>query len=364
MATTLTPTITAPNPLAAPTAPQIPQSAAPPAGMLQPFEDPREADRRQHNEAMAAWFSENRRVVDEGFLDPAKAFADIPQGFADSIDQVRMLAANDDLLRLYNQGEDPPADELGRYLLRLRVAEEEFKGQGAESEEAFFQQGQAAAQFRVDERGLIGGLVTHAAQASAMPSEHAGSFGDWLKTAMQHPGFDMERVGDYAESFTEVRRQLAERQEPIAEALDATWLAAVNGANLPLELIGQVPDELFVEFLESLRLRVTTLPDAEQERFLAGMRKDLLRQLEDYSRNIGESVGGRVMAGTPLGTGGPLGVNAGTMRGMEQQRQADAADMNRQEGRAMEIRRSSKWLSAIWQNQGGKPWLNPSFLKR
>jgi hypothetical protein len=303
---------------------------------------------------MAKWFSENRRVVDEGFLDPAKAFADIPQGFADSIDQVRMLAANDDLLRLYNQGEDPPADELGRYLLRLRVAEEEFKGQGAESEEAFFQQGQAAAQFRVDERELIGGLVTHAARASAMPSEHAGTFGDWLKTAMQHPGFDMERVGDYAESFTEVRRQLAERQEPIGEALEATWLAAVNGANLPLELIGQVPDELFGEFLESLRLRVTTLPDAEQERFLAGMRKDLLRVMEDYSRNIGESVGGRVMAGTPLGTGGPLGVNAGTMRGMEQQRQADAADMNRQEGRAMEIRRilRSDYDPIDYQGQG------------
>jgi hypothetical protein len=223
MATTLTPTITAPNPLAAPTAPQIPQSAAPPAGMLQPFEDPREADRRQHNEAMAKWFSENRRVVDEGFLDPAKAFADIPQGFADSIDQVRMLAANDDLLRLYNQGEDPPADELGRYLLRLRVAEEEFKGQGAESEEAFFQKGKEKALRRVDTATVIAGVVQQARQSAILDLLNPGEFRNgWVaarNSAMSLPGYDPAEDGELFHAYSETMRDEREKMKPYVPQL-------------------------------------------------------------------------------------------------------------------------------------------------
>lgn len=333
---TETPEITAPDPQRI----DPPELASDPSAMFG-MEAPDWRD--DHQKAMDAWREQSASALDAALLDP-NAYTDerIPTGWTP--DEWRKTRAVDDWMRLHSDGEEPPLDGHQREFTRALLAERHFGGQGAASDEALFTEITGQATLRRDRQTLARTLVGAAVTDAALPSDKAPGFSAWLKQAPGKPGFDPERVGDYAQAFTEARREAKEREEPIADVLRKSWQAFRTGieGGIPAAEIAELSREDFTLLLESLRARAEALPDEAKEDFIAGMRKDFLRSVEGFYRNAVETAGDLALR-ADMPTRPPDERRDPLTRGEREEFQAaraDAADANTlARGRAAEVRR-------------------------
>lgn len=306
-------------------------------------ENPWDKDEREYQEKMGEWRGTVRKLADSALLDPDKVLASIDTSFAESPEQARRLAANDMVMRLHLDGRDAPIDSLQRHLLRVQIAARDYNGEGEDSEEAFFAAGQKYAQKRKDGAEFQTKMLAHAADDAMLPTWESKGAKGFLDLSRQAPGYDPELEPDYALQWQAANQEMRERLAPIAGALDATWLAIRNNADLPTQQLRGLKDDQWDEFLHALRLRAETLPNEEKEKFFQGMQKDFARSVETFSRQAVEGaadLGALALAGQMADPQAEMMRMAAGIDGMDAPDvMAARGEHNRGRNRAHEVRR-------------------------
>lgn len=229
--------------------------------------------------------------VDAALLDPEAYFKKNPfnPAFTSDPDKARKRLLVHRYLRWENGGRPIPMGSDGIDMMRAKIAGQRFGGKGADSDEVFLGEITREAGKRRDERGFLAELAKAASNDAQLPAWERKGVGGILGEVKGRPGFDPARQADYAETVQEIGEAVARRIEPFRETLDFTWLSFRNKALIPRERLAEVADEDWTDFLVALRFRAESLPDKERETFLAGMRKDLMRSLETFGRQVGET---------------------------------------------------------------------------
>lgn len=231
--------------------------------------------------------------LDDAVLNPDQFFKKHPlpaNPFGGDPDQDKRGFLVHGYLRLATGKRELSADMAEMY--RAKIAGQRFGGKGADDDAAFLAEITREAQGRKAAQETARSLASAATDDASLPVGEGKGFAGWLETAKALPGFDPANVPDYAEKFEEERSRVAAEIAPIAEVVRDTWRAfrTDTPAGIPSDKLAALSDEDFTKFLGVMRTRANLLPDAEREKFLAGMRKDLSRAVEGFWRQAGSAV--------------------------------------------------------------------------
>lgn len=246
-----------------------------------------EAERKRRAEFLAR--------VDEAALDPEAFFKKNPLDDRFLIDpetEKREVVVSA-FLRYHNNGQRIPVGSFGEDLLRRDLAFRLFDGRGADSREAFHAEIVKDATRRRDAKALAGELMAAAFEDAMLPSDQARGFAPLRENLRAHPGYDPAMEADYLDTWTETRRQAAERVDAYREPLVAVWRAFKADGNITAAAFDawqKLPEDRRGEFLETLAIRAKALPVEEQARFFQNMRKVTARTVADFGRQGGEEV--------------------------------------------------------------------------
>lgn len=274
-----------PGPVRIPTT-GIPQSTANPmfSELTRPAD---EAERKRRAEYLAR--------LDQAALDPEAFFKANPlddRFLMDPETEKREVVVSA-FLRYHNNGQRIPVGSFGEDLLRRDLAFRLFDGRGADSREAFHAEIVKDATRRRDAKALAGELMAAAFEDAMLPSDQARGFAPLREKLRAHPGYDPAMEADYLDTWTETRRQAAERVDAYREPLVAVWRAFKADGNITAAAFDawqKLPEDRRGDFLETLAIRAKALPVEEQARFFQNMRKVTTRTVADFGRQGGEEL--------------------------------------------------------------------------
>lgn len=231
--------------------PGIPQSSAPPAGMIgamggfaqsAPDDLQRDFDRR-----MREWRSKGESRIDTAVLDPDKAFKDVDMSFSSDKVKAQRGAIVDAWMEL-NHDEPVAPTELQRKS-QFQIASFAKFGELASSEDEIYPLIEKDSTRRRDVKALTSGLL-ETARISATVGEfgEAGAkFGEWAATAKTKPGYDKDFEADYYQAWQEAKFKSKDAVAPYKEELGEVWKAMkAGGAGSPSEVIKSIGADLLL----------------------------------------------------------------------------------------------------------------------
>lgn len=315
-------------------------------------ENPWDEQEREYQQELAAWRGERRKKLDEGLLNVDKVYQQPKAGLLVDEETAKTNAAVNDLLKFYTDDAPLPQDDFQRHLMRTTIAAREGFPEGSEADDATFLQAAISdATKRKTDRDFDKSLVEMAiADSKMIPWEQQGLKGhkEQLKAM---PGYTPEKEHEYAERWNETRRAIDDAIQPFKGELNEVWIEMRDGDPIDGEILSRVSDEDWPLFLEVLRLRAQTHPDADKEGFWEGMGKEFDRAATDFLRNIGSTLGDQSRQAQLAEAVRPDLLFTPNMTAEERQRireqaaqtqqQAgeNLAESRRQEGRLAEVRR-------------------------
>ena len=210
----------------------IPQSSSAPNNTEAFGENPWDVEEQEYQTARGEWFAKSREKMDRYLDDPDTEFADFDMGIARTNKEAVTLYQNDAFVQLhYPEDNLPDPNGLARKLRRVQLADQLFKGRGAESEEEF----NAEIHRERIERKNVAALRVNLAEsafASAILSaggEKGKSFAEWREEAKAMPGYKPEMDGDLYAAYHEYRKSARETVEPFEKELTEVRRAMKNG---------------------------------------------------------------------------------------------------------------------------------------
>lgn len=337
----------------------IPQSTAPPQGMIGAFgENPWDVDDDLLQQEQRAWRQNAFKEVDTAVTDPNKFFGDQDLGFGADVKQGRMLATNDLFLKAANDGENVPVRGPEREALRNKVAFQFFNGLGAKSEEEFNGQIVNYTTQKNQRRETYSELQKEAWKSAVVSeadpdSPNPFTWEAFHEKAKSRPGYKPDDVVDLRVAWNEATQELRQKVEPFREELSQVWGAMKGGgkgslsevlkeggdmAN-PAETIikmgvesqredaaatayriySDLSDEERPMFLDALGVVARSFPKEEQEGFFNNLIKQGGRSIDDFGSNIGKVPPARITWDTIIPGLGPTSAEVDQKLGIDRE---------------------------------------------
>ena len=280
--------------------PDIPQSSAPPAVMMDVFgENPWDIKDRAADEAEEKRVRDALAKIDGIALDPVSYFKDKDMGYTRDPEKTQRMAVNSAFMELASGDQPVPYGEsdLQRRMIRQDIAIRRFGGGGADSEDAFHAEVVAEAQGRVDGKSLGNDLAKAANAAAFMTRVDLGetnastselTFRNWKEAAMKLPGYNRDNEADYFEAWHQVQDQVKATVDPFRQELDAVWKqfgGKGDFAKAAEKAYYTLPDDQHEAFMAALSLRAKALPEAEQAGFWANLSKQTGRDIQGFGQS-------------------------------------------------------------------------------